>query len=348
VIRLSLSLISLCLSCLSCLGCLGGCAGRAVDLDRAAPLSSAGAESDPDLVSSPGNVQSVWVDEQRLYWVAVADYDVRDNRFQSCLKTDCKHTTLSYAKAGAALDLATVAGGHVYWTTYGNFIYSCASEGCGARPVTVAQDPARPDPLFAYRGYAYWPSEFDIYRCPVSGCAATPEVVALGANSAGSRLVFDEARVYWMTRVGFMSAPLDGSEPPRLVLQFASDERALRAAGRGYLYWTVGKQVFRCAIASCDTSPPSLLATADVEIRELEIDDSSLYWLANGRIQSCPLAGCEHSLALTPAKVWPPGGLGYNVENAPPFAIDASHVYWIEETDASGQSSQKAIRKTAK
>ena len=341
--RLSLGLVSLCLCCLS------ACAGRAVDLDRA-PSSSAGAEPDPDLVSSPGNVQGVWVDEQRLYWVSYADAGSSniDKPFHSCLKTDCKHTTLRYAKEGAELNVATVAAGHVYWASYGNFIYSCPSEGCGARPITLAQDPSRPEPLFANQGYAYWPSEFDIYRCPASGCTATPEVVALDANSNESRLVFDESRVYWMNRAGFMSAPLDGSGPPQLVLQFASDERALRAAGRGYLYWTVGKQAFRCAIASCDASPPTLLATANGEIHELEIDDFSMYWLANGVIQSCPLPGCEHSTALTPAKAWPPGDSAFTVENAPAFAIDASHVYWIEEADPSGQSSRTVIRKTAK
>jgi len=338
--RLSLSLGSLGFCWLT------GCAGRAVDLDHAAPASSALPSSDP-FVAPTDESSGVWVDDQRLYWLSGF------GRVQSCLKLDCEHTRRTYAQLNQGPITATVGGGHVYWTSSQLTIFSCPVEGCAAEPVTVVRDPAFRNTLFADRGYVYWSSDFDIYRCPASGCATTPEVVAQSVHA--DYLVFDDTRAYWS---GF-SAPSDGSEPPQNLTAPVPVEGAplgkaappapmqSLAVGAGYLYWTTGNQVFRCPTASCNAAPPTLLVTGEAPITSLKLDDSAMYWLETDSIHSCPLFGCEQSRALTPAKVTHEG-----IESAR-YAIDASYLYWLEAPDEPRTTTRPPmpggiIRRTAK
>ncbi|MEI9938086.1 MAG: hypothetical protein WDO69_12775 [Pseudomonadota bacterium] len=315
---LRLGLVALCFCGLT------ACTGRALDLDQEAPPSPAEVDSDPGLPASLGGVRGVWVDDQRLYWLAAV-------RLQSCLKADCKHTTLTYPTQANVGD-AVVGGGHVYWwwnpagQAFDSTAFACPAEGCSTDPVTIVQEGSVSDVApFAYQGYFYWSSAVDLYRCPASGCAATPEVVASGARAYS--LVFDEAHAYWLDWAGGLSsAPVDGSEPPKLLIPLA--EQGALAVGGGYLYWTARKQVFRCAIASCDATPPTLLATDDSEISDLEIDDTAMYWVTANSIHSCPLSGCEQSQVLTPPRV--PDLYDWNKRS---FALDGSDIYWIDAGD---------------
>jgi len=315
---LHLGLIALCFYGLT------GCAGRALDLDQQTPPSSTEVAADPSLPASLDGVLAVWVDDQRLYWLAAGT-------LQSCRKADCKHTTLTYTTQ-RYVGNAVVGGGHVYWwwipaaRPYEQTALACPADGCSTTPVTIVHENGSTDSgPFAHQDYFYWASTYDLYRCPASGCAATPDVVASGASPYS--LVFDETHAYWLDYSGgISSAPLDGSEPPKLLIPLT--EQGPLAVGGGYLYWTAGKQVFRCTIASCDNTPATLLFTADSEISDLQIDGTALYWLAANSIHSCPLPGCEQSQVLTPPQV------GYaNSLTKQSFAIDASDIYWIHAVD---------------
>jgi hypothetical protein len=327
---------------LVCLYWLTGCGARAVDLDQATPDASAPPDFEAKVVLNE-ELNGVWIDGPRLYWLASSGDPWA---FQSCLTTDCEHTKLTYMRTVQQV-AATVADGHVYWTA-GTSFFSCAAEGCQGQPVMMAQDPAAGGKaIFAHRGYVYWSSDFDIYRCSTQGCE-TPEIVA--SNRAADQLVFDDQRAYWVGALGILSVPSDGSEPPKLLTPQLRNGDWIKslAVGGEYLYWSAGKQVFRCALASCNASAPTPLVTADAPITDLKVDGSAMYWLEADAIHSCPLTGCEQSIALTPPKVARLHSLG----NASRFAIDANYVYWLEVGDDTRGlpplPEGKSIRRTAK
>ena len=338
---LQLGLVTLCFFGLT------ACAGRALDLDHEAPSGPATADSDPGLPASGEHITEVWVDDLRLYWLDAG-------RFQSCLKADCKDTTLTYSTDAGR---AAAGGGHVYWVEGWRpalstpTAFACRADGCPTNPVAVAQDShwlsvraSGPEEIFANQDYLYWSSDFDIYRCAASGCPTTPEVVASGAVTES--LVFEGTHAYWIDDwlVGIWSAPFDGSEQPKLLRTLA--EGGSLAVGGGYLYWTAQTQVYRCAIASCDATPPTLLATAESKISDLKIDDTTIYWLAAGSVHSCPLLGCGQSQVITPPQI--PNCQGRQPRS---FAIDASDIYWIDAgivSSAYEPMPGKAIRRTAK
>jgi hypothetical protein len=119
-----------------------GCTQQVVDLDREESLTpTSTADHDPAVVLKQ-EPASVWVDEQRVYWVSAY------GRIQSCRKTDCAHTLLDYNDTDYEDARAVIAGGQVYWTA-GGTIFSCAAEGCQPRPLVVTQDPALRPPAFA-------------------------------------------------------------------------------------------------------------------------------------------------------------------------------------------------------
>jgi len=188
--------------------------------------------------------------------------------------------------------------------------------------------------------YYYWGSSFDIYRCPIGGCGAVPEVVA--SDSQATFLRVDKTHAYWLDSVGIESAPLDGSETPKLLVPL-TEERAL-AVSDSYLYWSVGSQVFRCSTAGCGAAPPTLLVSDESDISGLKIADETMYWLAGNSLHSCQLPDCEQPQLITPpavAKLY-----GYRpTEN---FAIDADSVYWLEQQDSPYvyDLRGKAIRRT--
>jgi hypothetical protein len=338
----NLSLVSLCLCYVA------GCAGRDVDLDHRAPASSAPMGSDQAVVFAEEGLAGVWVDDRRLYWLT------RFGTFQSCVKTDCEQTRLSYAKGNHEQAVAiAIANGHVYWTLDLLSVFSCAAEGCETEPAMVVKDPGLRAQIYAHQDHVYWSSDVDFYRCPASGCAATPEIAV--SDAIPYLPVFDDARVYWHSGAAIMSAPADGSGLPELVFEWDPSLKwgigDLSVAG-GFLYWRSDRHAFRCAIASCNTSAPTLLVTWDLPVYNLTIDASAIYWrggVTDNRpadtIYTCPLERCEQPTALTPPRLATPVG----VKESSTFAIDATEVYWLDLGDDQWLSRRaKTIRKTAK
>ena len=296
-----------------------GCSTKAVELDQAPPFASVPTTGDDPALVLSEEPTSVWVDERRLYWVA-------GGKLQSCRTTDCARSLLDYPSSVRGEDnvvTAVVAGGHVYWTSR-NTIYSCPTEGCDPKPLTVTQDPALQPPPFAHGEYVYWSSDFDIYRCRAVGCSGAPDVVA--SNSLAQALAFDEARAYWSDGVRVMSAPVDGSAPPEIA---GFDQRGAftgdLAVGGGYLYVSDNLHIFRCPLANCDASPPTLLVTASGSgpLTQITLDGSTLYWDDADTLRSCRLPACTDPRAIATLRQ------GTSVGDKL-FAIDTNDIYWLE------------------
>ena len=98
------------------------------------------------------------IDGDRLYWLADPD------RFERCLKNDCKHTMVSYPNA---TEIPAVADGHVYMRPPGA-IFTCPSSGRSAAIELVS--PTINGSISA-GGDSVYRSEGDtIQRCRFSGC----------------------------------------------------------------------------------------------------------------------------------------------------------------------------------
>ena len=330
---------------------LTGCAGHAVDLDHTAPAASTPIGPDAGIVIAKEGFAHVWVDDQRLYWLT------QFGTFQSCVKASCEHTRLTYVNGNPESHLlsAAVANGHVYWVSDRNIVFSCAAEGCDAGPVMVVQDSIL-QRIYAHQDHVYWSSDRDFYRCPASGCGATPEIAISETSPAFP--AFDGTRIYWIGGFGIMSAPADGSASPELVVDWHLGAEWIQsiAVGGEYLYWAAGTQAFRCPIASCNASAPTLLVTGNDRIHDLRVDVTTMYWSDNGHtdkwsrltdiVRSCPLEGCEQSTALTPPRL---RGHSLDANDSSTFAIDATDIYWIDVgDDPSSPTRINTIRKTAK
>src|SRR6185369_1071389 len=257
---------------------LTACGGHTVDLDGAGANSASPQGNEPPVVSNT-LINGVWVDDQRLFWLAGSGEEY--GTFESCLKGDCEHTRQRYVAGIQWASDAAVGDGYVYWTRL-EAILSCDVNGCSGKPTTVVQGSGH-QRIFANRGYVYWPAEPDLYRCRSNGCSAIPEVVAINTHSV-TKLAFAETHAYWVDSAGtsILAAPADGSELPKLVIELPPESAAIAAlaARNGYLYWTVSEQLFKCSIAACSVSTATLLTVAEAPIQDLKADDSGLFWLA--------------------------------------------------------------------
>ncbi|HET7543927.1 MAG TPA: hypothetical protein VFK05_28845 [Polyangiaceae bacterium] len=313
--------------------CLVGCSAKVVDLDQQPPAMA----SDDAVVVLTEERASVWVDEQRLYWVTGF------RKIQSCRKTDCAHTLVDYTSSVRGENEtvnAVVSGAHVYWTsTSQNTIYSCPSDGCEPTPRIVTKDPALRSSPFADGDYVYWASAFDIYRCPAEGCDGAPELVA--ADSTAQAMAFDEQRAYWNDGTRIMSAPKDGSEQAELLLDGIDEAQLNLTVGDGALYRSDGKSIFRCAAGNCSASPRAPLVTGEGRVSDIRLDGNKLYWIDADALRSCTLPDCSELFAITPAS--PIRAVLVGDER---FAIDASDLYWLAPR-AQGLAGVE-IRRTAK
>jgi len=289
----------------------------------------------PPIVVLKERVASVWVDAQRLYWLTAGPAEFTN--LYSCLKLDCAHTKVTYEELIGTSRGVAVDGKYIFWASWNADISACPVDGCGSRPVTITQDPALNHRIFADREYVYWSSDLDLYRCPASGCAATPEVVSLSGIT--DHLAFDETRAYWLGQTGIFSAPKDGSEPPRVVIELEPlgedvtfDRNRDLAVGGDYVYWATQRQIFRCPVASCMSTGPTLLVSASAAISDLKLDATAIYWLESDTVHSCPLTGCESSSVLTPQVA-----SAFYLYAPARYAVDESDLYWIEPSTPTGE-----------
>jgi hypothetical protein len=134
------------------------CGGHSLELDRVADAMPPDADATAPFVQTipiPDPVRFLFVDETRLYWLTGSS---SFTKFQSCLKSNCAQTIITYAANEGPVMLidAAVARGSVYWAflysvyscpsagceSAGYTIYSCPSAGCESAPTRVVSDPS--------------------------------------------------------------------------------------------------------------------------------------------------------------------------------------------------------------
>jgi hypothetical protein len=191
--------------------------------------------------------------------------------------------------------------------------------------------------------HVYWISwDATVLRCPFNGCAGVPELVALTEpiDSSIDVLTLDRDHVYWVAKGAgqgarvIMAAPKDGSAPPMVLVSGAHMPLSI-AVSDGNLYWTdtysVGA-VKTCPLTGCG-GEPRVLALQQPYPQWLKIQGGVAYWFipedgspsfvnensaTSGRLQACPVDGCDASPAALVSRQIAPQGL----------AVDASHIYW--------------------
>ena len=334
------------------------CGGHSIDLDRAGHDSSAaGASGGTNLSELRPSlpISNFWVDDTRVYWA-----DLPESQLHSCVYDNCRATEISY-RVTAYSPFLTLSEQHIFFTSVFNvnagattqesMLSRCSKQGCAAGAELFVKDGATR--AAADANYLYWSSTFDIYRCPLTGCAEVPETVAKGHTSEGT-LVVRDSHAYWFASdyphpdsadpVKYLyRAPVDGSAPPTVLnprqaaasrLDF--DEPTL-AVGENRVYWIQNAtQIVSCPLAGCGDSSPVTLVSSDTEKEKLWVDSAGIYWLDSafhgisgmsvpGEIRFCPLAGCpagEEPRALTSKTVRR-------------FQLDSRYVYWTVPEDIS-------------
>ena len=315
-------------------GGLMGCGGKSLVLDGS-PQSTPTQDAGPVPVARiPDRVRNFRADDTRLYW------STQSYKVQGCVFEDCEHTTVSYGTTEYGV---LALGAHdLFWTskTSTTAVLSCSKAGCDGPPRKVIQDTyLNPTELNADGDYFYWPSEFDTYRCPPSGCGDIPETVANESSSGALQFAGDS--VYWahltyqgtqlQSPVLIRRARKDGSQPPTTVLSFT-----VTPTGEGFggfavdsttMYWLDElSHVQSCLIDSCQTAPATTLVSTDTSKRYLQVDELGLYWTESNyssievAVKFCALAGCPSGpQTLIEAPV------GYS---DPPFCLSSNYVYW--------------------
>jgi hypothetical protein len=245
-------------------------------------------------------------------------------------------------------------------------VFGCPKTGCIGAPRKLLDDATAPDYFYVVEaddGYFYWSSRTDIYRCPATGCAEVPEIVAKSETSTNG-LVVDGDQVFWtfagMRFAGEVgvdtnappweihSAPKDGSRPPRVLVSGVgpSFDALNFTVDATSLYWIdEAAHVQSCPRAGCDGQAARTLVATDGAKRALSVDASGLYWsetadlvgdwqsaqhsafVNNVSIRFCPLTGCAQGAdpqILTDPKVGD-------------FAMSSKYLYWDEpNVDAYG------------
>ena len=308
------------------LGCawLSGCSGHNVDLDNAAAAGSSAVAGRIDAVilnheSDPISGQ-LTTDETRLYW------STWGGKVQSCLKTDCANTVLTYADNAAIVDAAgmpprvSASAGHLFWTGIAPdyTLFSCPITGCTGSPTKVFRDGRGIQGLVSDSDYAYWASSLDLYRCQANGCGPTPELVASGKIQAP--VVVGE-NAYWLdseaSGVSIRTGSKDGSGATSVLVQ----------AARAPLYFTVNAdtllwengtgQILSCRLPDCSGAPTVVVDDpSDSYKTSLIADDTRVYWRNDANlVQSCPLSGCTEPVTVS-------------ADEIQSFTVDSDFVYW--------------------
>ena len=326
------------------------CGGRSVDLDRPAmPAGSAGAANvkpAPKTVLAE-RVYQFWVDDERLYWTAYL------SSLKGCLTSDCEHTRLNY---GTPWGAGVTIGAHdVYWLpeTLPTEVLTCPRSGCVGSPRTFLHDPNNAAGVAQADGdYFYWHSSFDIYRCPSSGCAATPEVVA--ADETAEAFTFQGDYVYWVkylpgdggagpTDEQILRAPKNGSAPPQVILpppgnSATSMSATFSTTDSNYatdprrIYWIDSRDhILSCPLEGCGDSVPAQLVASSVQMAQLSVDESGLYWTEPMLLSSGHVGGSLHFCAFANCA----SGESTVVIDKPiyEYLLNGPFIYWTQVPD---------------
>lgn len=337
--------------------CAPGCAGRALDLDRPAPPSSAGAGGSASEVATTqlkSDLADFRVDDTRVYWSTLGGTIGTRGPSYGCVFDDCASTTVTYADSGPDFGYWVVPLADDILFNSSTDIVRCPKTGCVGAPIRVIRDASS----FGTFGdvtvdgdYMYWLSSSSIYRCLTAQCADIPEVVA--THQLAGDLNIRGSNAYWTTasdpNAWLLSAPNDGSQKPIMIVPQSANEsdatvQVPPVPGSPTLdaeraYWLdANSHVQSCSLSGCRPGEPIMISTSDEQKQDLVADATGLYWLettpsspATGTIRYCPSSGCP--------KGTPPMAL--SSDSTLRFRLSPSYIYWDDaqkRTDSDQQS----------
>ncbi len=155
----------------------------------------------PTLVASNvGTVLRAAADQNRVVWTA-------GGSVKTCIATSCA----SPVTLGPGTTDVTAHAGNAYWIVGGakNVVRCSIASGCNGAPLTIGSSQAPSSPV-SDGASVYWRDDFydQIYRCPASGCAPTPVILATKQRGQpGGNIALDGQHVYWTTTSGVYRLP---------------------------------------------------------------------------------------------------------------------------------------------
>jgi hypothetical protein len=171
------------------------------------------------VAGAPSNPQRLASDATNLYWVNSSTYTTdQQNGDGQVLKMPIGGGTVVPLIQGLRGDLSNIAVGPsaVYFsgsttvgTVYAGRVYRLPlPNGVGTSPPPIFA-PVGVSGLIADSNYVYFSTDAAVHRCPHSGCANPPEVIAPGQDGADG-LAQDATAIYWVTR-GTLSTPMSAA-----------------------------------------------------------------------------------------------------------------------------------------
>ncbi len=302
---------------------LAGCSGHNVDLDRAdAAATDTSGRIDAVILQHANDpiASRLVVDDARLYW------STWGGNVQSCLKTECANTVLTYASKASTAEPATsprvsASAGRVFWrsTAPNDTIFACPTAGCANSPTKIFRDSKAVHGLTSDADYAYWASDIDLYRCKSSGCGPTPELVALGQVQSP---VVSGQNAYWLTfEAGggsIQSAPKDGAAPASVLLPAEADAMSFTVNGDTLFWQNRDYQILSCTLPDCSGDPTLVIDNTASYKNDLTADDTRVYWRTDKNlVQSCELSGCTEPMTVS-------------TDQAQSFTVDSDFIYWAD------------------
>lgn len=159
-----------------------------------------------------------------------------------------------------------------------------------------------------------------VYKCPLTGCAGAPTVVA-SVQVNPWNIVVAGASVYYATDTKLMKCAVGGcgSSPTPVADVTKPVSLATNAAD---VFWTSAStgEILACPLAGC-AGAPRVVASGQTAPSALAADATNAYWQVSGGagpILACPVAGCGAS----PTPLAPRGGNGLWT------LTDGANVYW--------------------
>lgn len=245
----------------------------------------------------------------------------------SCLGGECKDSrcvpTLLAGSLGLVSSVAINAT-HVYFASFDDVVGRVPKVGGAVEPLAAKPSVNLPKRVAVTSTHFYWASSDlsngAVVRCPISGCAGSPQVLSQPDEPTG--LAVDATHVYWADHNGTTIArkPLSGGaiEP---IANTAALPVSVAVAGP-HAFWVEDftGEVYR------NQGPDGgslYIGTNGTSGRDIAVDEAFVYWSAGedygdlGRINRAPRTGGGPSTLLVVAQGDPLT-----------ITIDATHVYW--------------------
>jgi hypothetical protein len=236
---------------------------------------------------------------------------------------------------GSSVSGLAVSGGRVYFgendTGWGS-LYSCAVNGCGSTPVTLA---APPNPevraVVADDQNVYWNAGGQILSCPLPGCPAGQPTVLSGqvASNTLQSLALAGGRIYFTGgSIGSMPTPVGwcstaGCNGAPQWLASTGELASSVAANSSGVFWgtEMSDEVIASPLPAPSAPPPSTTVVATLQSQAQFVADDQGAYFADRTAGGGTIYGCTDTSCKAPAII------STHVGAISAMTLDASRVY---------------------